>query len=185
MFFIFSFHFDSWQLNKNLILAYVIAYAIAYAINKESIFIISHLPLPTTHFHFYYLTFPVDEEYSSEDARIIKDAFNYFIKEQLPNDINNLTLFNLSFIPPINNKPSIIIGKDNEGAYEKIYKKLADEFKNNVDIIIDENLFSNGRLYIDLKDITKDMNVMVINVILTTNLIDNKNLIIKFINLFQ
>ncbi|MHA1249570.1 MAG: hypothetical protein ACTSRP_06230 [Candidatus Helarchaeota archaeon] len=134
---------------------------------------------------FYYLTFPVDEEYSSEDARIIKDAFNYFIKEQLPSDINNLILFNLSFIPPINNKPSIIIGKDNEGAYEKIYKKLADEFKNNVDIIIDENLFSNGRLYIDLKDITKDMNVMVINVILTTNLIDNKNLIIKFINLFQ
>ncbi|MHA1268996.1 MAG: hypothetical protein ACTSPY_04345 [Candidatus Helarchaeota archaeon] len=134
---------------------------------------------------FYYLTYPIDQEYSQEDTLVVKNAFNFFIKNQLPKDITELNLFNLNFIPSITNKPTIIIGKDSDDNYSKILQKLNNELKTQIEIVVDNDIFSHGRLYEDLKKITQNMRVNLVNILLTTNLIKNKNLFIKLINIFQ
>ncbi|MHA1309466.1 MAG: hypothetical protein ACTSQO_00940 [Candidatus Helarchaeota archaeon] len=134
---------------------------------------------------FYYITYPIDQEYSKEDALVIKNAFEYFVKSQLPPEITQLYLFNVGFISPIGKMPSIIIGKDNKENYKKIIQKIDDGLKNEIEIIIDDKLFSHGILYEDLEKITQNMNINVINIIFTTNLLDNKTLLLKFFNIFQ
>ncbi|MBD3230961.1 MAG: hypothetical protein GF329_22470 [Candidatus Lokiarchaeota archaeon] len=51
--------------------------------------------------------------------------------------------------------------------------------------MIDENTFSHGRLYKDLKEATENMNVNLVNCIFTTDIIENKSLMLKLFALFQ
>lgn len=133
---------------------------------------------------FYYITFPIDREYSKDDSKILQNAFNFFIRSQLPDSISKLNLFNVSFIPPFNDHPSIIVGKDDYGNYNKIVSKIQN-LNGNLEIVLDNDLFKQGILYNDLKEITKNMETTLVNVVFTLDIIDNKELFSKIINLFQ
>ncbi|TFF88207.1 MAG: hypothetical protein EU549_03455 [Promethearchaeota archaeon] len=134
---------------------------------------------------FYYITFPIDQGYSKEDSKLVQNAINFFIKNQLPSNINKLNIFNLSYMEPFTNKSTIILGRDKQNQYSKIESKIKNKFKDTIDVIIDADTFSYGRLYEDLKKATNNMNINLVNCIFTTDLIENRNLLLNLLNLFQ
>ena len=136
---------------------------------------------------FYYLTFPVDQQYSNEDFNIISSAFNFFIKNQIPKDIDYFYLLNFGIISSFDDKPHIIFATDhkNVGHIKKIIEKIDVEFKNKVNFIIDDDVFSSGILYEDLVKLINNLNIIPINVIITSDLIENRPLLSKFIDYFK
>ncbi len=121
---------------------------------------------------FAYYIFPSKDNYDENEEKILRNTLRQFFKNVINTHSQGL-IFNLDFIPYLG-KPTIIISsipEINEILYTKI-KKIGD----GVNIIIDDSVFKEGKIYKSLQNIFPSNATRIVNLVLSYEFINDYNL---------
>ncbi len=150
---------------------------------KDILRIFSKKMFETTGDSFFYINFPISQNLSESELNTIKEGINKFLPriEHLDSKI----IFNLDFIPK-SEKPTIILGNDENGKAKEIHNFLLNKLDNKkFDIILDSNVFNDGIIFENLNLLCSSQNVDIINLVLSDHFREDFSLFVDFLNLFS
>ncbi|MHA1301271.1 MAG: hypothetical protein ACTSO9_17755 [Candidatus Helarchaeota archaeon] len=132
---------------------------------------------------FFYLNFPLTQKLNESELKSIKEGIGKFLPRI--QHLESKIIFNLDFIPKLG-KPTIILGKDENGKAQEIAKVLYGKLgSNNFDIILDSDIFQGGKLFEQLKSLCSNVKVDIINLVLSEHFKEDHKLFIELLNVFS
>ncbi len=149
---------------------------------NELLRIISKKMFETTGNSFFYLNFPLSQKLNDAELKSIKDGMEKFLPRI--QHLDSKLIFNLDFIPKLE-KPTIILGEDDNGKAQEIYNVLMNEFgSKGYDIILDSNIFEGGKIFEHLQAFCRSVKADIINLVLSEHFSEDHSLFIDFLNVF-
>ncbi|KKK60159.1 hypothetical protein LCGC14_3027140, partial [marine sediment metagenome] len=121
---------------------------------------------------FAYYIFPSKDNYDENEEKILRNTLRQFFKKVINTHSQGL-IFNLDFIPYLG-KPTIILSsvpEINDILYTKL-KKIGD----GVNIIIDDSIFKEGKIYESLQNTFPPNTAKIVNLVLSYEFINDYNL---------
>ncbi|MHA1379539.1 MAG: hypothetical protein ACTSRG_14290 [Candidatus Helarchaeota archaeon] len=131
---------------------------------------------------FFYLNFPLSQKLSQSELKSITEGINKFLPKI--QHLDSKLIFNLDFIPKLE-KPTIILGKDENGKAQEIQNFLLNKLGNNFNIILDSNIFQGGKIFEHLTSLCSKVKIKIINLVLSEHFKEDYNLFIEFLNTFS
>nr|WP_147662837.1 hypothetical protein [Candidatus Prometheoarchaeum syntrophicum]QEE15942.1 hypothetical protein DSAG12_01769 [Candidatus Prometheoarchaeum syntrophicum] len=128
---------------------------------------------------FGFLLFPSKENYSEEELKHFHNILNNFIKNQTNQHPSPFVIINLDLIPYFS-KPTIFLGDNGDPLIKDIHSKLKGNFTNEINLMINNSFFSQGKSFIELQNILKEPNFRICNIILTYNFLNDIGLLKTF-----
>ncbi|QEE15942.2 hypothetical protein DSAG12_01769 [Promethearchaeum syntrophicum] len=128
---------------------------------------------------FGFLLFPSKENYSEEELKHFHNILNNFIKNQTNQHPSPFVIINLDLIPYFS-KPTIFLGDNGDPLIKDIHSKLKGNFTNEINLMINNSFFSQGKSFIELQNILKEPNFRICNIVLTYNFLNDIGLLKTF-----
>ncbi|MFW9949560.1 MAG: hypothetical protein ACFFKA_05490, partial [Candidatus Thorarchaeota archaeon] len=126
---------------------------------------------------FAYYIFPSISNHDEEEINIIKQTLVQFFS---PSKITNqITIFNLDFIPYLG-QPTVILSEE-ENLNHAVKAKFEKHMKDKAEILVSDEMFKGGDAQYTLKDIFQAKNFTVINLILSYEFLNNYEIFKLFI----
>lgn len=157
------FYFPSKQLNPNL--------SLLRKINKQM--------FKKSGKNFLFLNYAISPEFPEQEQRILKQGIDKFLPKL--DRSKRLLIFNLDFLPKMM-VPTIVLGASPRSV--AVQEKLASVLGSQVAILVDTDVFVGGNLFEALQYYTQDYDADIVNIALSAEFQDNKDLFINFINQF-
>jgi len=129
---------------------------------------------------FGFLLFPSKENYNEEELKHFTNILKNFIANQSKTHPSPFVVINLDLIPYFS-KPTIFLGDNGDPLVKDIHSKLKDNFNAEVNVMINNSFFSQGKSLTDIKDILKEPKFRICNIILTYNFLNEINLLKTFL----
>ncbi|MHA1476544.1 MAG: hypothetical protein ACTSQ5_15330 [Promethearchaeota archaeon] len=120
---------------------------------------------------FGFLLFPSKENFNEKELKHFTNILNNYIKNQTKQHTSPFVVINLDLIPYFS-KPTIFLGDNGDPLVKDIYSKLKGNFNADVNLMLNNSFFSQGKSFTDLQNILKEPNFRVCNVILTYNFLN-------------
>jgi len=125
-----------------------------------------------------YYIYPSISDHDEEEVRIIQHTLKRFVQpERITNQVR---IFNLDFIPYLG-KPTVILSSISEDL-NSIKSKIISNFRDSVNVIIDDGLFKGGKTVDTLTSIFYGNHFKLVNLVLSYEFINDYNI---FKNLIQ
>ncbi len=124
-----------------------------------------------------YYVFPSIDNYQNTELTTLKTTLNQFFRN-FADLSNQLYIFNLDFIPYLG-KPTIILSSESD--LNESLKSKIQNLEDKVNLIIDDSMFKEGKIYDILKEIFPPAKSEIINLILSYEFINDYNILIEFI----
>ncbi|MHA1511587.1 MAG: hypothetical protein ACTSRX_07705 [Promethearchaeota archaeon] len=121
---------------------------------------------------FGFLLFPSKENFNEKELKHFTNILNNYIKNQTKQHTSPFVVINLDLIPYFS-KPTIFLGDNGDPLVKDIYSKLKGNFNADVNLMLNNSFFSQGKSFTDLQNILKEPNFRVCNVILTYNFLND------------
>ena len=129
---------------------------------------------------FGFLLFPSKENYNEEELKHFTKILNNFIANQSKTHPSPFVVINLDLIPYFS-KPTIFLGDNGDPLVKDIHSKLKDNFNAEVNLMMNNSFFSQGKSFTDVQDILKEPKFRICNVILTYNFLNEIKLLKTFL----
>ncbi|MFW9782050.1 MAG: hypothetical protein ACFFFB_07180 [Candidatus Heimdallarchaeota archaeon] len=130
---------------------------------------------------FAYYIFPSTKHHNEEELSVMQTTLRLFLP---PNKVSDqILLFNLDFIPYLG-KPTIILASESEDL-SSLKAKVQKNLDNNVQVLIDNSLFSGGQTVTNLNSIFMSHYFKIVNLILSYEFLNDYNLFKGFIEAFS
>jgi hypothetical protein len=129
---------------------------------------------------FGFLLFPSKENYNEEELKHFNDILNNFIVNQSKAHPSPIVVINLDLIPYFS-KPTIFLGDNGDPLVKDIHSKLKENFGNEVNLMMNDSFFSQGKSFTDLKSILIEPKFRICNIILTYNFLNEIKLLKTFL----
>jgi len=125
-----------------------------------------------------YYIYPSISDHNEEEVRIIQLTLKRFVQpEKITNQVR---IFNLDFIPYLG-KPTVILSSISEDL-SHIKSKIMSNFKDSVNVIIDDDIFKGGKTVDNLTSVFSGNQFKIVNLVLSYEFINDYNI---FKNLIQ
>ncbi|MFX1489796.1 MAG: hypothetical protein ACFFBI_11650, partial [Promethearchaeota archaeon] len=124
-----------------------------------------------------YYIFPSRENFQNNELTVLNNTISQFFRS-FSNISNQLLIFNLDFIPYLG-KPTIILSAESQST-EKLRAKIA-RLGETVHLIVDDSMFTGGKIYDNLINIIPPSKCEVVNLILSYEFLNDYNLLKSFI----
>ncbi|MHA1718940.1 MAG: hypothetical protein ACTSXK_05390 [Promethearchaeota archaeon] len=128
---------------------------------------------------FGFLLFPSKNEFNGEELALFNQLLNDFIKKQPKNHPSPFVIINLDLIPHFS-KPTIFLGDNGDTLVKDIYSNLKENFGSEVNIMVSNSFFNQGKTFSILKNILSEPNFRICNVVLTYNFLNEYKLLKTF-----
>ena len=128
---------------------------------------------------FGFLLFPSKENYNEEELKHFNNILSDFIKNQSKPHSSPFVVVNLDLIPYFS-KPTIFLGDNGDPLVKDIHSKLKGNFNDEVNLMLNNTFFSQGKTFADLQNILKEPNFRICNIILTYNFLNEIRLLKTF-----
>ncbi|MFX1477698.1 MAG: hypothetical protein ACFFCI_06170 [Promethearchaeota archaeon] len=124
-----------------------------------------------------YYIFPSRENFQNNELTVLSNTVTQFFKG-FSNLSNQLLIFNLDFIPYLG-KPTIILSAESQST-EKLKAKIA-RLGESIHLIVDDSIFTGGKIYDSLINIIPTSKCEVVNLILSYEFLNDYNVLKSFI----
>ena len=128
---------------------------------------------------FGFILFPSKENYNEEELKHFNNILDNFIKNQSKPHSSPFIIVNLDLIPYFS-KPTIFLGDNGDPLVKDIYSKLKENYNDEVNLMLNNTFFSQGKTFTDLQGILKEPNFRICNIILTYNFLNESRLLKTF-----
>ncbi|MHA1144521.1 MAG: hypothetical protein ACTSRW_07280 [Candidatus Helarchaeota archaeon] len=129
--------------------------------------------------NFLYLNYAISNEFTQKEQKIIKQGIDKFLPRL--DKSKRLLILNLDFLPKMM-KPTIVIGASPRSF--SLQNTLASTFDDQLDIIVDGDVFAGGNIYEVIQQLTSNHEADIVNIALSADFIENHDLFIKMIDPF-